>query len=341
MPGASLMLVAGAMVLAIAVHWLFRSSRRTLEVATLRIFADRARPRLRLSRLHEPMLLAARLLFLVSIFIALLGNQPSTLERGNAGELTLAIPGTRPAILTALKAEYPDLLWLDGDLSDIGGPPESDRWVSNLLALDQRLPPETIVRVVGELDARAWPIRAPITRRNLVWDVPPAIWADEGLSRLFVVTDSPERESRLRSIIGVWQSYDLLEGTELVWSVPQSTMIDPLIWWSDETPPLRPFGVAVDASDSTAAGGAGWRFVTDTDALNDSEFASTLWRALVRFESNRPPSNSVIEPKSEVIPRAFSEASTAMPSGTPTGGWIWVAVFFMVERLVAAWTLRA
>ncbi|MEL7310079.1 MAG: BatA domain-containing protein [Pseudomonadota bacterium] len=339
MPAWSMALVVLAMLATVGVHWLFRSSRRTLEVATLRLFGDRARPRLSLSRLHEPVLLLTRLILLAAVALAMSRIFTGDALQIRAPELTVIIPGTAAEVVDTLSDWYDSPKWLDANLSDVTQLPDSTDWVNHLLALDQRLPSDITLRVVGEFDARDWPLRAPITKRVIEWDVIPVKIDKADWPRLLtVVVDDAERRSRLERVVDLWQSNGLLDQSTVRWQTTGESVTHPLIWWGETSLPNLPFGVAID---TPASGGPGWQHVMNADTVSDHELAVMLWTALIYFESYLPPSGAPIEPITQVIEDIYDQGGNDAPSDQPDALWAWIALLFAVERLIAARALQS
>ena len=329
-------------LLAFAVHVLERGARRELEVATLRPFADQSRPRLQLARLRQPLLLLVRLLLLLALASGLANLYAHNEAQPFGRNVTLVVPGTPDASWAPLVATA-DVRWLDGRLTPVTRRPADNRpaLAEALLDADRQIPPDRSLAVVGAWPAREWPaVRLPL-RRAL--DYRPAPGPDRGPaarwpSRLVVVTDQPAARAWVDSAVAVWRRFGLAENTEIDWQGPESTLragVDGVIWWTESPVPAGiPFATVVAASDD----GAG-RLEAPRDGEDPAQFAERLWRALSRFEVERPPAGVTLA----TLPVSRSDWSARATPETPAAP-LWLTLcagLFALERVLAGWSLRS
>ncbi len=329
----------GAGVLTIAIHWLFRGARKTLEVATLEPFGDLVRPRLRLTRLYEPLLLLVRLL-LLSLVIVVLLTSLIDFERARFGDqVVLVTPNTSTEVALSIAASGVDVRWLDADLTPVSQSPVSADWVQALLDADRKIPLSSGIRVTGWATARDWPVRSPVLRRVIEWD-----WiAQERMptfeawpERLQLLVDTDEHRSMLEQVIVVWRNYGLLGETDVRWIEPGAVSAEhPVIWWRGGSMPTIPFGVLV--ADLPTSVGAGWEVVAPPTPGEGVKFASRLWSALIAFESARPVHAMPARLSAEINPdlQPLSASPSREVAGL-SGAWWLIALLFGVERLLAA-----
>ncbi|MEM6820183.1 MAG: BatA domain-containing protein [Pseudomonadota bacterium] len=333
--------VAG--ILTIAIHWLFRGARKTLEVATLEPFGDLVRPRLRLTRLHEPLLLLLRLLLLSMLVVALL-TSVIDFERERFGEqVVLVTPNLSSEVARSLLESGSDVRWLDANLTPVARPPVSADWVQALLDADRKIPMSSEIRVTGWAAARDWPLRAPVLRREIQWewlaeDSKPVtqLWPEV----LQVVVGEDLQRFRAERAFEVWKNYGLLDSTEIRWLEVDEVSADyPVIWWQNGAPPSTPFGLAVanDRGDLSA----GWEVVAPPSTTDDNEFASRLWNALIAFESARPVPAMPARLSAEINPDLQSVLKDpASDTAGLSGAWWLIALLFGLERFLAARAAR-
>lgn len=333
----------GAALLTTAIHWLYRGTRKVLDVATLEPFEEQVRPRLRLTRLREVSLWIVRLLLLMSLFPALLLTAEDGPQRDFGDTVVLVVPGTDLSMMPE-TFQSASMFWLDHELTSLDQAPESSHWPSALVAADRRIPAQSEVTVVGAALGRSWPIQSPVLSRPIRWygiEGAGAPTDDAWPRTLQLVTDSEPRRQRLEDVVRIWRNAGLLASTEVTWSIEPESQ-GPMVVWSDTESVVSPFDVQIvgaesdrDRSDATVYPQADW---------TDYDYAQQIWRALSLFEAQRPVGNVV--PGSSVASDAMlRSAGTIQSERINSSGWsVWwtmMILLFGIERLLAARVLRA